>query len=338
MTNRNLFLTWLFLLVTVSLPLPAQSGHYVIEQRYVRLIACTEDGYVLKYEVVLERDEGEGYRVFAREFTESPSLQISLLPGNYRYQVVPYDFLEQPGEASEWVILNVLPAPVISVEVRTIGDDNYLLLPSDGGQLVPGVNEIVIKNPDELKTGEGVITVEKAGVSVYDRRITVYLDAAWEPLLPLYGEMHEIFGSGFYGSGAALRLGATYSKLKWFSPGLELSASWYVLNSIQNDYTVRIQAGVIGLSVLAQKWLPNQKMAITLRAGGGMGFQTGELSGGRDPYSASGMVPRINLEPSFLWLALEQLYLEAGLGYTFFLNENGHSGCLSPRLGVGWNF
>jgi hypothetical protein len=314
--------------------LPAQSGRYVIEQRYVQRIAWIGDEYVLKYEVVIERDEGEGYRVFMREFTESPSLQISLLPGKYRYRVIPFDFLEQAGEASAWVSLNVLPAPIIPVEVQTIGDDNYLL--HSDSELVPGVNEIIIKNPDELKTNEGVITVEKQEPS--EKRINIYLCAAWAPLVPLYGRMQQVFGNEFSASGAALRIGAFYTKLALFNPGLELSTSWYALNNIQDGSKIEMQTGVIGFNLLAQKWLPNRKMAFNLRAGGGLGFQISELSTEQDSYPMGGLVPQINLEPSFLWVALKQLYLETGLSYTLFLNQNSHSGCLRPWLGIGWNF
>ncbi|MDR0474519.1 MAG: hypothetical protein LBH43_12705 [Treponema sp.] len=327
--------TGLFFL-SIPLSLPAQSGRYVIEQRFVQRLAWIGDEYVLRYEVVIERDEGKGYRVFMRDFTESPGLQISLLPGNYRYQVIPFDFLEQAGEASDWVTLNVLPAPIIPVEVQAIGDDNYLL--HSDSELLPGVNEIIIKNLDDLKTNEGVITIEKQEPSEGEKRINIYLCAAWVPLLPLYGGMQQVFGNEFFASGTALRFGVLYTKLTLFNPGLELSTSWYALNNVQDDSKIKMQAGVIGFNILAQKWLPNRKMAFTFRAGGGLGFQIGELSNGQDMYPMGGLVPQINLEPSFLWQALKQLYLETGLSYALFLSQNNSSGCLRPWIGIGWNF
>ncbi|MDR0473510.1 MAG: hypothetical protein LBH43_07570 [Treponema sp.] len=338
MTDRRSLLLLIGLFFQNLSGLPAQSGYYVIEQRYVQQLVWAADEFVLKYEVAIERDEGKGYSAFMREFTTSPSLRISLIPGNYRYRVIPFDLLEQPGEASDWIVLNIPPAPVIPVEVQSIGDDNYLLLRSDGSQFIPGVNEIIVKNPDELKNDEGVITVEKKEPSGYDKRITIYLSAAWEPLFPLYGGMQHIFGSEFYASGATLRFGAIYNELILFNPGLELTTSWYALDHAQDDYNIGMQAGVIGFNVLAQKKLLNRKLAVTLRAGGGLGFQTGEIKSEQDTYPVGGLVPQINLEPSFLWLFMKQLYLETGLGCTFFLNQTGNSCCLRPWISVGWNF
>jgi hypothetical protein len=295
MTNRASLLLLIIFFFQSLLSLPAQSGHYVIEQRFIQRIVWVDDEYVLKYEVVIERDDGEGYRVFMREFTESSVLEISLFSGNYRYQVIPFDFLEQPGEASEWVTLDVLPAPAAPAEVQTAGNTN-------------------------------------------DGRISIYGSAVWAPLLPLYGGMQQIYGNGFYASGAALRCGMIFSKLTLFDPGLELLTSWYALNHDQDDYIIGIQTGVIGFNILAQKWLPNGKMAVTFRTGGGLGFQVGELNSGQDLYPMGVLVPQINLEPSFLWQVLKQLYLETGLGYTFYINQSGHSGCLRPWLGIGWNF
>jgi hypothetical protein len=304
----------------------------------VQQLLWVEDVYVLKYEVVMERDEGNGYRAFTREFTESSGLLISLVPGKYRYRVIPYDYLGQPGDASEWVILDIIQAPIIPVEVLATGDDDYLLLPSDGSQFIPGVNEIIIKKPDELKNNEGVITVEKQAPVKDEKRANIFLCAAWAPLIPLYGRMQQTFGNGFYASGAAFHFGVIFNELKWFNPGLELSSSLYALNNVQDGYNIKIRAGVIGLNFLAQKWLPNREMAITLRAGAGLGFQTGELSSDQEMYPVGGLVPQINLEPSFLWLAMKQLYLEAGIGYSLFLTENNSSGGLRTWVGVGWNF
>jgi hypothetical protein len=94
----------------------------------------------------------------------------------------------------------------------------------------------------------------------------------------------------------------------------------------------------MGINFLTQNWLPNQKMALTLRAGGGISFQVGDLNSGENLYLMDRLVPLLNLEPSFLWRVLEHLYVETGLSFTFFLNRNNSSACLRPWLGVGWSF
>jgi hypothetical protein len=79
-------------------------------------LAWTGDGYALGYEVIIEIQELPGvYRELFRGFSEVPYIDVSLLPGRYRYRVIPHDFLEQPGQSSEWVNFEVrvalYPAP-----------------------------------------------------------------------------------------------------------------------------------------------------------------------------------------------------------------------------------
>ena len=165
-----------------------------------------------------------------------------------------------------------------------------------------------------------------------------YLSAAWQPVIPLYGGMSDIFGQELHGAGVAIRFGFLYTKPQWFIPGLELSTSWYSLNRVQNNDTVGLFAEVIGLNITAQKLLPNRKMAVMLRAGGAFVLQTGALDVGKHSFPMGGLSSHINLEASFLWFALSQLYLESGLNFAFLFSQNDNSGCIKPWLGAGWRF
>jgi hypothetical protein len=307
MMNRSLLLVILTTLFFTGSPLWAQdaqstvqgaaqgAGHYVIEQRYVQQLVWVGDEYTLKYEVVIESGEGRTYRSYSREFTEKPALQISLPPGTYRYRIISYDYLEQPGDASEWVNLEIKPSPAVSV----------------GEQAESGPSDT----------------------------FSFYLSAAWSPLLPLYGGIREVFGNEFYAAGASLRFGAFFNKLNWwFIPGLELSTSWYTLNKAQDGDTVGIQAGVTGFNIAAQKRFFNQKMAVTLRAGGALAFQIGETNIADETNTIGGITPQFNVEASFLYKVWKQLYVETGASFTFHLNQNSSSGYLCPRLGAGWKF
>jgi hypothetical protein len=334
MTKKITLLTVLTALFFLNHPVWAQSGRYVIEQRYVQQLAWVGDEYALKYEVVIERNEGRVYGAYMREFTELPSIQISLSPGNYRYRIIPYDYLDQSGDPSDWINIEIKPAPIVPVEVQTTEDGGYVLHPNDNKQIIPGVNEIIIKNPNELETQDKVLVVDKTS----EKPVNFYLSAVWAPLLPLYGGIEEIFGSEFYFTGAAVRFGFLFNKLKWFDPGLEMSTSWYALEKVTNNDKIGIQAGITGFNIVAQKRFARQKMAVTIRAGGGLAFQIGEISIGEYSYSMGGLLPQINADASFLWFALKQLYLEIGVSFNHFMNQNSSSGCLRPWLGAGWRF
>ncbi|WP_461257687.1 hypothetical protein [Treponema sp. R80B11-R83G3] len=339
MTNRILLFVFLTALFLFNRPLwaqarqsqqpPSDDGRYVVEQRYVQEIEWIGDEYALKYEIEIEKNEGGKYKTHIREFTEKPNIQVSLPVGKYRYRVIPYDYLEQPGEASDWVNVEIKPAPIVSFEVQKADDGSYVLHPYDNEQIVPGVNEIVINN-----SGDSIITVGgKTG-----NFINLYAGAAWSPLIPLYGRLQEIFRSEFYAAGASVRFGALFNKLQWFSPGIELSTSWYALNNSLGGDNIGIQTGVTGFNFVAQKKLPNPKMAVTLKAGFALTFQVGEINVEDYSYTTGVLIPQINVEASFLWFAWKRLYVEAGVGFAHSMNGNSNSGFLRPQIGAGWVF
>ena len=148
------------------------SGRYVIEQRYLQQLVWIGDDYTLKYEVVIEQNDGVGasggYKAYIREFTEKPNFLVSLPLGKYRYRIIPYDYLEQPGEASDWVYIEIKPAPIVSVKVQEADDGSYVLYPYENEQIVPGVNEIVIKNPDEKE--QTTPAVDEAVIAAPDEK------------------------------------------------------------------------------------------------------------------------------------------------------------------------
>jgi len=150
--------------------------------------------------------------------------------------------------------------------------------------------------------------------------------------------MQEIFGDEFYAGGASVHFGAFYNKWKWFSPGVELSMSWYALNTDQDGEKMIIQTGVTGFNIAAQLKIPKPRMAVTLRAGFAFAFQAGKVNVEDYSYSTGGLTPQLNADLSLLWFAYKQLYLEAGAGFCHFLDKENNSGCLRPWIGVGWQF
>jgi len=323
MTNKIIlfvFLTTLFLFVHPLWAQSAQSqggGRYVIEQRYVQQLVWKGDKYTLKYEVVIEQDEDGGYKTYINEFTEFTSFQVSLPLGKYRYRIIPYDYLEQPGEASDWINFEIKPTPAVP-PVTT----------EEKEHITPSANDAVTKNHDESEIQEQTKTKEP---------LNLYVSAAWAPIIPLYGRLQEIFGIGFNAAGASVRFGALFNKLRWFSPGIELSTSWYALNNDQSGDKIGVQSGVTGLNIVAQKKL-HPKMAVTVRAGAAIAFQVGEINIEDYSYTTGGLIPQLNVEASFLWLAYKKMYLEAGIGFTHLFGKDDNSGCLRPWIGVGWQF
>jgi len=346
MKNKDLFLLIVMVLFFTSRHLWAQNatqsvpqgaGHYVIEQRYVLQLVWIGGEYTSKYEVVIERITDKESSVYLQKFTEKPTLEISLPPGNYRYRVIPYDYLDQIGEPSKWVTFEIKPAPIVPVEVQT-ENGSYIIRSYNNEKIVPDANEIVIKNPNAFEKENGVMVVDEKTESSPPKMFSFFVSAAWSPLIPLHGRMKNAFGIAFYASGASLHFGVFYNKPDWWIiPGVELSASWSALNNVDGDNEISIQAGMTGINFIAQKQFFN-RMAVNVKAGFALNFLIGDVISTQYKYSIGGVSPQINLEASFLWFAWKQLYIEAGINYSVFLLLDNNSGYLHPYLGIGWKF
>ena len=106
---RQLLFTVVFLAALCPLML-AQTAGSNQENRFLQRLAWSADNYALRYEVIIERERDGQYRELYRDFSNTSYIDVSLSPGNYRYRVIPYDYLERPGGRSEWMNFEVRPA------------------------------------------------------------------------------------------------------------------------------------------------------------------------------------------------------------------------------------
>ncbi|MCL2245436.1 MAG: hypothetical protein FWC03_13375, partial [Treponema sp.] len=108
------------------------SASFRIELRFIQRLTWTGDDYALRYEVIIEKEEllnqtGRGrYSRYFQGFTEDIFIEVSLPPGNYRFQVIPYDFFNSPVPGAQWVNFEVL---------------------SGGDKLAEGDHEVILINP-----------------------------------------------------------------------------------------------------------------------------------------------------------------------------------------------
>jgi hypothetical protein len=83
--------------------LNAQDSGYFSEYRFSQRLTWTGDENTRRYEVVIEKEEDRSYRQIRRESIDVSFIAVILEPGKYRYRVTPYDFLDRPGENSNWI-------------------------------------------------------------------------------------------------------------------------------------------------------------------------------------------------------------------------------------------
>jgi len=298
----------LFMTLAMTPVWPQSSGYYV-ELHFVQRLSWTVDEYALRYEVIIEKEQGGRYSRALQEFTEANFIEVSLSPGKYRFQVIPHDFLDEPITVTEWVAFEVRP-----------GDD----------QLTAGEHEMIMVNPgDETSRKEITLIVPEAGKETgFINRLDLYLGAAFVPLLPVYGE-NQFFGKNASLLGISARLSAVSAKSNILSPGMELAAAWRIYtDGEQQDHSADVD-----FNVLAQARFPGGKAAINLRAGAGI-----SLLPKTQPLSPDGQYSiHVNIGGSFLWLFTKNFYLEAGADYSQFFTED-HFGFLRPWIGLGCRF
>ncbi|MDR0487225.1 MAG: hypothetical protein LBG91_03150 [Treponema sp.] len=165
------------LLFLKLVPLHAQTE----ENPFIQRLAWKGDEYALRYEVLIEREEGAGYRRHLQRSTNAAFIEVSLPPGKYRYRVTPFDFLNRPSEGSRWVNFEVRIAlkPELDdfppVSLSPDGDAEYVLNIT-GKNLDPDA-EIFLYGSDDT-------TVSPVHVDVFDdgSRAQIVFDS--ESLVP----------------------------------------------------------------------------------------------------------------------------------------------------------
>jgi len=197
MVNRlslKTFLAAVLFCLFLQVTLHAQNDNqvnYRIDIRYIQRLTWAGDEYAMRYEVVIERQEGRRFNSFLREFTEEELIEVSLPPGNYRYQVIPYDFLNSPIPVTEWTEFEVLRAPAAGAGTRES-------VPSETVQFIfPQASD----------------------------KFDFFLGASWEPILPVYNA--DLFpGENMSFAGAALKFAFVFGNQNYLNPGVELGVSW----------------------------------------------------------------------------------------------------------------
>jgi len=177
----------LFLLAALCLIVLASLRAQNTEPHFVQRLTWVGDRYAMRYEVVIEKEENGKYKKLLQEFTTASFIEVSLPHGKYRFQVIPYDFFNNPVPETEWMDFEVL------LFVVQDQPDNTLPGPEP---------ETVIEN-------------------LFD----IYLGIAWIPTVPIYGG-YKFIDENLSPYTAGLRLAVFSAKQKPLKFGMEGSSLW----------------------------------------------------------------------------------------------------------------
>jgi hypothetical protein len=127
------------------------------QTRLVQRLSWIGDEYVLRYEVVIEREEDGRFLEQHRQFTNASFIEVSLSPGNYRFRVIPYDFLNRAARDSGWVNFEV--RPILMPEIISISPA-YLYLDENAVHRLTVSGRNIAPNAEiELRRQDGIAII-----------------------------------------------------------------------------------------------------------------------------------------------------------------------------------
>jgi hypothetical protein len=377
MDIRKFVLLFSFLISHFSFGLFAQNSGYFLdmsggEPLFTQRLSWTGDEYTRRYEVIIEKQEGERYRELRRESTTALFIEVSLAPGSYRCYVVPYDFLGQPGERTAMdveVLAAFLPelddslaefvypaktpvyemsfsgkdiAPGAEIYLRRLGDAGI----AGGERIVPSETRIkedgsevqLFFDKKQLASGDFELIIKNpGGLETSKGGITVTREPPDRPKINVFL------------AAAWMPLSPLYFEEENLFPGRKLSVigaagrlgvafnKWDLLNP-----GLELAAAWCLVDADSEGPSPAQFLALGLNLLTQKWFPNEKIA---FTFRAGGgytMLPdwrqiHINMGISFLWVFALNLYMETGFDYNHWFTESPFgTGCIRPWVGLGW--
>jgi hypothetical protein len=233
---------------------------------------------------------------------------------------------------------------LIPIEKVVTNNSSVRLIFNDD-TLIPGIYEIYIKNPGGLEVVLGGFFIG------YHRVIEAFFKLGFNPVIPLAGELEEMFGPYIYYPGVTFRLESVSSQRASFKTGLEFALSLYRLNdkfsikpynlSDNNDdifSDIDLSLFDFTLNISLQARYNHLRNATTLSFG--FGFTAFNGSGRdryfgvlySDEYSINEVNSYLDLGISGLFYLKESYYLETAVELVYYFK--GGSFVLRPRISM----
>jgi hypothetical protein len=367
---------------TVGGLLFGQEGYRIEKDgRFVQILGWPEQENVLYYEVEIEQRRENDWASALTTETGNAFIEVSLVPGTYRYRVRVYDFLGRSAEISDWIQFDVLLARQPELfrfgpEAFYLDEDIVWILTLWGQNLVEGAeiyilnqgirgNRIIPQTVTIERSEEGarlVFSLAQLDVGDYTIRVVnpggletslgtfriafrkpldINVSAGYRPLIPLYGQINDLFAQGLFPLGIYARLSIVPFKHRWGYLGFEIEPAWNYLHASGDGYEVQAQMIGGALYGVYQWWFPNRIMALSFRLGGGIypivDYYFSYGTGNSEPIMI--LIPIMATGISFQWFFKKPFYVEIGTDFThFFTVDSSSQGFFRPSLGIGYSF
>jgi hypothetical protein len=329
-----------------------------------------------QYEVMIEIREQNDWKEVHREITKNTLVEVSLGPGQYRYRVSYYNWLNRVDDTTNWALFNIVSAaaPVISAwdpqernlqaDKRldiTLEGDNFFketkiwLEPAagdEGVRIVP--SEIIISrggqrvrlvfNDVDLQTGEySLHAVNPGGFEtvidpfVLDRASSFNIHVS-AAYAPLI-PCTAFFLDAFdkpSWQGAMIRAGFPV-KWHWDNLSAEASFSWNYFTGSGENVEITTHLVNAQADILYRKPLTRY---FTFNARAGIGVAYFPALTFKIRFLEEKINPwyfSVNGGISLFWYFSQSFYAELGADYIVLFTK-GFPGFLRPSLSVGWRY
>jgi hypothetical protein len=298
------------ILVLAFLLLPSRV--FSQENRFIHF-SWNQDEYASGFEVIVEQQDQWGlYTEIERTFTQDTFVEFALAPGFYRYRIQAYDLLDRPSGDPQWIYAEIFPASPPAVQIAEDTDDTE----------IADDTEISEEVPPKFKT-----------------KADMFLSLGYSPLIPIYGELHQLLDTRVFPAGGTARFSYVPFKLKEnITLGLEAALSWNYLHSQYQYSDVYSRFSGLTASALLQLHLDNPSWIVNFRAGGGLygllNLYTETFGIKADPINI--LYPELNAGVGVQWFFRPPFFLEAGLDYFhIFSVDRPAPGYIKPEIGIG---
>jgi len=372
---RRLLLVFL-IFAGFSPSLRAQDAAYFIdkesgEARFYQRLVWAGGEYALRYEVVIERERNGTYVTHLREFTETPFIEVSLPPGEYRYQVISYNILNRPEEVSRWKNIEVRLAvqpEIFDALPDFVSEDNsggneespVYALTISGNNLVPGAEfflrhadgtEITPAALDFDEDGNALLFIDSANVYPGEYELIVRNPGGLEadmggivfPEPVPKGKMPKLLKPVLvFNSAAWIPLFPIHGD--FFGSGVSLAGAAFHLGAvfsipgsiyIGGEFKMLLNINTISADNFGQMLSVGANLLM-------MKWLPNQITALNFRMGASYIIlPDIpdkfvfNIGASFLWRFTANFMLETGVDYAARIKADSFDGCLRPWLGIG---
>jgi hypothetical protein len=375
---KRLFI-FAFFCFTIGFIYPQDQNVYIQQTdegaRIIQRLTWPGDRNASQYRLTVERQEGKGYVEVHGELTLKTVADLSLGPGNYRYQVAYYNLLKQVEYVSNWANFNIILAvqPVVSryedgfylyedpdfdldlwgenfvegAEVYLTAEDGSKILPQSYTVNNSGKHAVAVFAEADLIPGSyqllirnpgGLEAVEPVRVSYYSP-FDLTVAAGYAPMLPIYGFLFDYYSDVIYPLGAQARAGYFFIKRPWGFLGVEAALGWNYLKTEGDSVEISLHAMDLAANMVYKKLLPNRSMAVLARAGLGVAVTRFTFDFGRSKTNTTTWMPLIDAGLAFQWYVRKPIHLNLGIDYIHLLSvDKPQPGFLRPYVEIGWHF